>query len=404
MPGSVFVITELYYPEETSTGHLLTYTAEGMARSVPVRVICSQPTYSARGIRAPERELRNGVEIERCAGTTLDKDSLWRRAINAATISISVVSRVLLRLRAGDVALVVTNPPFLPFGVAVACRLRRARCVLLIHDVYPEVLTAAGMTSRRSALARMLVVATRWLYSTVDRIIVLGRDMEMLALRKLPVRDHKKVRIIPNWADDDIVSSPKGTNVLLQELGLTNKVIVQYAGNMGRTHGIETLVAASRDARVQDIHWLFIGSGAKKAWLTEVSRNMENITILGNRPRSDQGSFLNACDVAIISFVPGMAGVSVPSRMYNIMAAGKPIIAVCDPESELAQVVSEEDIGWVVPPGDVERLVLALDEVRNNPASVMARGLRARHAALTKYSLVRSTADYVAVMRELLSA
>jgi glycosyltransferase involved in cell wall biosynthesis len=405
MANRAFVVSELYYPEETSTGYLLTRIAEGIAHDVPVVAICSQPTYSARGIRAPARERRHDVDIERCAGTTFDKNSLVGRALNAVTISLSLWWRVLRRVRRGDVVIVVTNPPFLPFGVLLACRLRGARCALLVHDVYPEVLVAAGLSRGSSVIARIAHVATKWLYRHSDRVIVLGRDMEALAKRKLD-GDTSKIVVIPNWADaDEIVPTPKATNALLGELGLAERFVVQYAGNMGRTHGLETLFAAAQRVH-EDVRWLFIGSGAKKGWLEKsIGREgLESITVLGNRPREEQRVFLTACDVAVISFVPGMAGVSVPSRMYNIMAAGKPIIAVADEESELAHVVSEERIGWVVRPGDVDGLVALLDRIAGQPALVHEYGARARAVASTKYARPMVIDRYLRLVRELLAA
>jgi colanic acid biosynthesis glycosyl transferase WcaI len=405
MAKRAFVVSELYYPEETSTGYLLTKIAEGMARDVAVTAICSQPTYSARGTRAPSRERRNGVDIERCAGTTLDKNTLWGRALNAVTISVALWWRVLRRIRRGDVAIVVTNPPFLPFGILLACRVKRARCALLVHDVYPEVLVAAGLSRRTSAIARATRRATRWLYRQSDRVIVLGRDMEILASQKLDGPSDKIV-VIPNWADtEDILPSPKEENALLRELGLTARFVVQYAGNMGRTHGLEMLFAAAKRVRA-DVHWLFIGSGAKKGWLERaIARDgVRSMSILGNRPRNDQPVFLTACDVAIISFVPGMAGVSVPSRMYNIMAAARPIIAIADEASELARVVSEERIGWVIAPGDVDGLVAILDRLPGEPQVVREFGARARTVAASKYPLSRAIDRYLRLVRDLLAA
>ena len=405
MAKRAFVVSELYYPEETSTGYLLTKIAEGIARDVPVTAICSQPTYSARGTRAPSREHRNGVDIERCGGTTLDKNALWGRALNAVTISLALWWRVFRRIRRGDVAIVVTNPPFLPFGVVLACRARGARCALLVHDVYPEVLVAAGLSRRSSPISRIAQAATRWLYRRSDRVVVLGRDMAALATRKLDGRPGRIV-LIPNWADtEDIAPSPKEANALLRELGLTDRFVVQYAGNMGRTHGLEMLFSAAKRVRAE-VHWLFIGSGAKKAWLERaIARDgIRSVSILGNRPRDDQPVFLTACDVAVISFVPGMAGVSVPSRMYNIMAAGRPIIAIADEESEVARVVSEERIGWVIAPGDVDALVAILDRLPAEPWLVQEYGARARSVAASKYPLSCAVDGYLRLVRDLLAA
>lgn len=386
----VWVISELYYPEETSTGHFLTQIAEGLARYHPVSVLCSQPTYSARGVRAQARETRNGVDIRRCGGATLNKDRLPFRMINLATISLSVFCSAVLRIRRDDAVLVVTNPPLLPFVVYIACRWHRARCLLLIHDVYPEVLVAAGMIRPDSLLARWIGRLTRWLYKGSDRIIVLGRDMQELVGRKLGVATSRVV-IIPNWADvTEIAPIPREQNLLLRQLGLIEKFVVQYSGNMGRTHDLESLVAcAALLKKRSDVHFLLIGSGAKKAWLEDAIRRegLPNATVMSARSRSELSDSLSACDLAFLSFIPGMAGVSVPSRMYNILAAGKPILAAADSESELARVVLEERVGWVVDPGCPDKTVqtiLAAKEAAGERAEMAGR---ARAAAEKKYTL-----------------
>lgn len=262
----VWVVSELYYPEETSTGYFLTGIAEGLAGQFPVNVLCSQPTYAKRGTRAPAVEQHNGVNIRRCFGTTLNKDVLAFRLINLLAISVSIFFNALLRIRKNDAVLVVTNPPLLPFAVNFACRLRGAECLLLIHDIYPEVLVAAEITNTASFITRAISRMNRRLYRSADRIIVLGRDMADLVQRKLGNHDSKVV-VIHNWADLDLVTPrSRADNALLNSLKIKDKFVLQYMGNMGRTHGLETLgEAALKLAGGENIHFLFIGSGAKKS-------------------------------------------------------------------------------------------------------------------------------------------
>jgi glycosyltransferase involved in cell wall biosynthesis len=229
----------------------------------------------------------------------------------------------------------------------------------------------------------------------VRTIIVLGRDMRALLGRKLGSRQDR-VAVIANWGDvDSVRPAPRANNRLIQQHGLAEKFVVLYAGNLGRSHDIESLLeCATLLRREVEIHFLVIGSGAKKTWLqrTVRERRLTNMTILEHRPRCEQIEFLNACDVSIITFVAGMAGVSVPSRMYNVLAAGKPIIAMADRESELALVVNEERVGWVIAPGRVLDLASAIREARDAPQRVKAMGLRARSVVEQKYTL-RHTID-----------
>ena len=400
--GTVWILSELYHPEETSTGWIMTGIAEGLAVRFDVKVLCAQPTYSARGIRASATEVRHGVEIRRCASTTLDKNRLVPRALNAVSLSASIFAQALRRFRARDLVLVVTNPPALPFLAAAACRIRGSRCLLLIHDVYPEALVAAGLIRRGGWGARILAHVTRRLYRRMARIVTLGRDMSALVAGKSP-EVASRIVAITNWADAELVRPrPRERNSMLRDLGLTGKFVVQWAGNMGRTHALDVVVTAAARCEDRGVHFLFAGDGARKQWLeAEIARRgLANATVIPNQPRAASEVLLNACDVALFAAVPGMSGVSVPSRMYNILASGKPMIAMADPSTELAAVIEEEGVGWVVPVGDVDGLVAAIDAARSDPAGLAAMGVRARRAAESKYSPASVVAQWVRLVQD----
>lgn len=389
----ITIVTELYYPEETSTGYILTKIAEGLASNNTVTVLCSQPTYSALGKKAPKYERRHQVDIVRCASSSLNKNQLIFKLINVIVISISIFLKMLFHVTPKQQVLVVTNPPLLPYLAAFACWLKGARCILLVHDVYPEVLIAAGLFSANKLPSKIGKYLSNRLYKHFELIVVLGRDMRDLILEKIAEGQSEKVVIIPNWSDiEQITPAEKEGNELLCQLNLNNRFVIQYAGNMGRTHGLEVIISvAEKLIANKEIHFLFIGSGAKRVWLEQklTGNTNLNISLLPSKPRSESQIFLNACDVAIISFMAGMSGISVPSRMYNILAAGKPIIAIADPSSELALVIEEEHIGWVVPPNNEKMLEEVILYAQANPSELKAMGVRARIAAESKYTLAK---------------
>lgn len=400
MPQRIWLVSELYYPEETSTGYYITKIAEGLADRFETHVLCGQPTYSARGLRAPRKEVHKGVHIERCAGTTLDKNVLLFRLVNIITLSLSIFFRAIFKFKRGDQVLVVTTPPSLPFIVALASRLRGAKYLLLIHDNYPEILIAAQKVRADAALVRVMNWMNRRLYKGAARIIVVGRDMEKLVAVKLN-GDAVRIVTIPNWAELERVDpAPRATNALLAELGLSDKFVLLYAGNMGYPNDLDSIVWCAEKLLAQEkFHFLFIGSGVKRRWLEEAvkKKSLSNVTVLPPRPREDQTNFLNACDIAVISFVDKMLGVSMPSRTYNTLAAGKPMIGIADPKSELATVIEEEAVGWVVPPGEAEKLLNVIQAAEAQPQLLLEMGARARAAAESKYSLDKAVADYLAV-------
>jgi glycosyltransferase involved in cell wall biosynthesis len=173
---------------------------------------------------------------------------------------------------------------------------------------------------------------------------------------------------------------------------------------MGRVHDIELLVAASRRLRQTspDVHLLFVGSGAKSGLVADAAAEAgSNISMVGPRQRSEQNDFLNACHVSVMALAPGMAGVGVPSRLYNVLAAGRPLIAAVDAESEPARVIREERVGIDTPPGDVEAFTRAVEAARADPHALREAGARARRAAVERFGFDRILAAYRELISEL---
>ncbi len=398
----LWVVSELYYPEETSTGYYLTRIAEGLTGDFDVKVLCGQPNYSARGIVAPKHEVHNRVEIFRASGTTLDKNVIPFRVLNMLTLGISIFLKALKRFRQGDRVLVVTTPPNMPFVVALAALTKGAAYTLLIHDNYPEILIACGKTQPGSLLVSVVSYLNRWLYKSAAKIIVVGRDMQELLRAKTDGLD-VPITNIPNWSELESVSpADRSGNLLLREIGLSDKFVFLYAGNMGYPNDLESIVECADSLQDRtDVHFVFLGTGVKRKWLEDYAsdRELGNVTILDPRPRSQQSDFLNACDVALVSLVAKMTGVSMPSRTYNILAAGKPILALTDRESELARVINEEKVGWIVPPGDPVSLRNTILDILNERESLGAMAASARSAALTKYSLETALERYSEELR-----
>lgn len=397
----LWVVTELYYPEETSTGYYLTRTAEDMALHFDVNVICGQPNYSARGIKAPSFERHKDVNIYRAAGTTLNKNVILFKLINMITLGISTFFKALFKFKRNDIVLVVTTPPSLPFVTATAALLRGANYVPLIHDNYPEILFAVGKSSENSLLSSVMGFANRWLYKHAARLIAVGRDMKLLLERKTSGLD-VPIEVIPNWAELETVEPrDRSHNALLAELGLRDKLVFLYAGNLGYPNDVETIVDSAEQLISSDeIHFIFLGAGVKRPWLEKQvnERQLNNITLLDPKPRSEQIVFLNACDVALVSLVSKMRGVSMPSRTYNILAAGKPMLALTDDESELAFVIDDDQVGWHIEPGNAARLTETILEISSRKSELNEMGTRARKSALERYSQSTASEKYLEVL------
>lgn len=398
----LWIITELYYPELTSTGYYMTEIAEGLAEQCPVSVICGQPNYSARGVTAPPKEFRNGVEIFRLPFARLNKNVFLFRVINMVTLAVAVLFSALKNLNKGERVLVVTTPPLLPFVAAFASLARGCPYTLLIHDVYPDLAAAVGKTRPGSIIFRFSDFANRWLYKHASKIIVVGRDMADKIKEKSAGLD-PCIEYIPNWAELETVEPrPRDGNELLAALGIETDLVLLYAGNLGYPNDIESILKAAEILAKSKaaVHFLFVGDGVKRR-LVEAAvsgKNNGNITYIGPKPRSEQSIFLNACDAGLVALVRGMLGVSMPSRTYNLLAAGRPILAITEPGSEIERTVTEASAGWCVEPGNPQALANKILEILAEREKLPEMGRRAREAAVGRFGLAMAIARYREVL------
>ena len=202
------------------------------------------------------------------------------------------------------------------------------------------------------------------------------------------------IRLLPNWSDNDKVNCiAKEDTQLYKELGIHNFVF-QFAGNIGHAQGIDNILSAIDRIKEKNISFLFIGGGAKAHTVEEFSNTHSNVISLGYRNRSEQNDFLNMCDVAIVTLSDGMYGLGVPSKAYNIMATGKPILFVGEPTSEIALCIQEYGIGWVVGPNNPDALVNAIEKIYSQRDHIkdfskksrqLADGLFSKQNILNKY-------------------
>ncbi len=385
----IWTFSELYYPEETSTGYFMTKISEKLSFNFNSFAICSQPTYSFRGIKSPRNEIYNGVNILRVFSTTFNKDKPLSKLINILSFSVSAFITGIKHIKKGDSIFVVTNPPLLPFIVMIISRLSGAKYILRIDDVYPDILIVANKLKKNGLIANIFNKLNRLLYKNAFSIIVLGRDMKNLIISKEQTTKNK-IKIITNWGETDNISPNISLgNKFRNKLGLQHKFVLLWAGNMGIPHGIEDIFNIVQLLNNnKKVHFLFIGSGVKKNWLMKniSNSNLSNCTFLDPMPRSKQEMFLNSCDIVLSSLIEGMEGVSVPSRMYNIFSAGKPILGIGDNRAELAFLLKEYQIGWNLIPGDISSAKEIIENLIFNKKQLVDMGLRAHQIASDKYS------------------
>jgi colanic acid biosynthesis glycosyl transferase WcaI len=398
-PGKIVMVSQHFAPDPSTTATYLTAIANGLRPDREVLVI-SGTTHSA-STPAPGTAQPRVVELRTW---TPEKDALVRRAIAMALFAVRTFFATLKYVGAGDVVLCVTTPFILPYPVTLATKLRRASVILLIYDLYPEALVMAGLVRPQSLLTRAIRFANGLLFPALDAIITIGRDVEALLLAYKNV-ESRKIKFIPNWA-----LLPIGYREITAgnsfRRRFAGKLIVGLSGNLGFTHNAGTVYEAARLLKDEkDIRFLLSGWGSGWKQLTELHAKapLDNVTLIDRVPESELEEFLSAADVWTIPYRRNVAGVSVPSRIYNLLAVGRPVIVTAEAGSEAALMLKEEDIGWVARPEDPLDLAEAIRSAAANPEETLAKGRRAALAA-QRYTYDRAIASYRQIVNEVMCA
>lgn len=401
----LLILTENFYPTNSSGGRLMTTLAEDLVEEgMDVTVLASRGNYRGER-RVGRKDSHNGVTIRRVPAGGFRRDWPPGRLVNELILTLGMFFAVLLRRRL-DVILVTSSPPFLAPAVALAATIRRAVLVYVVMDVFPEMAAATGLLPRRSVVYRCWDALSRFACQRSSRVVVLGRCMKEVVRRKLG-RKALEPFVLPNWADGrEIVplDSSSENPFFVKYPELRWKFIVQYSGNFGRFHDFETILrAAERLKERGDICFVLIGQGARQSWLvSEIdARRLTNVHLLPFQPQEELVYSLAAQSVALVTLERGTEGLCVPSKFYPVLAAGKPVIAVMGRSSEVARVVDEERIGMVVSQYDVDALVSALEKLSTSPEECQAMGERARRVQQLRFDRSGAVVRYYDLLVDL---
>jgi colanic acid biosynthesis glycosyl transferase WcaI len=394
-PGKIVVASQHYPPDQSTTAAIMFAIANHLARDVPVLVL-SGSAGAASG--KPDQLGQPGViEIRnRIPG----KAALIRRATAEILFAVRIFLALLRRLQRGDVAITVTAPFMLPYAVVAAARLKRARSALIMHDLYPDVLVMAGLLQPSSVLTRAIRAVNALMFRGLSAVITIGRDTEQLLLRYRGVmRD--KIRFIPNWATLAPRVRPIDRNNPYRR-PYAARFMVGLSGNLGFTHDPVIVFEAARLLRNDaDIHFLLSGWGIGFERLKEMQSeaDLPNVSLVDRVADENLEAFLSAADIWLIPYRKNVAGISIPSRFYNLLAVGRPVLIVSEPGAEAALTVTEHDVGWVVAPGDAGELARTI-----RLAALSEDPLRAERAAAIarRYNFADAMAGYSALAQELL--
>jgi len=401
--AKVVIVSHYYAPDISATGQILhSLGKELAARGFVVAALTALPSYGPPELRptAPHRDVLDGVRVLRVRSTRFSKDRLAGRLLNILTF-IAQVTRHVLFGPSDRVYLYVTNPPFLPMVGAFVSLLRRHRYVVLLHDSYPQVAVWVGAIKRGSMIERIWHRLNRITYRRAAQTIVLCEKARDLVCDTYGI-DRAHVHEVHNWADGEFLRpKPKAESRFAREHGLIDPFVVMYSGNLGLFYDFETILLAAEKLRGENFRLVLIGAGGRAEWIREQteSRGLTNVDLLPYQPKETIPDSLAGCDVSLVSIADGIEGISFPSKLYSSLAMGKPILAVCEAESQLRRLVEDNDAGAWAPAGDAEQTAQTIRGMMKEPEVCTRQGQHARQLFESRFAIQHCVDGYERVLR-----
>ncbi len=370
----LLVFNQYYWPGFEATAHLLSELLAALADHFEITVVTGTLRDPPVG---PGRASHDGVEIVRVSSTSYDRRRLSRRAANYLSYLFASL-RTGLRAGKPDVVLCMTDPPIIANVALVVARRFRVPLVVVSQDVFPEV--AVQLKRLENPVVVGVLRALIGFYLTrADRVVAIGERMRERLVAK--GADPERTTVIPNWVDTAKLAPRPIDNAWAREQGLTDKFVVMHSGNVGHAQNLDALVRATTFLRdLDDLTVVIAGAGARHDELVELARvlDADPVRFLPYQPRETLGDSLSTANVHVVGLARGLAGYVVPSRLYGILAVGRPVIVAADADSETARVVEEVGCGVVVPPGRPELLARAIRRAYDGELDLEAMGRRGR--------------------------
>ena len=378
-----------YWPDQAATGQLLTELAEDLVARYghDVTVVAGRALNAAveegAGWRGGliGREAHKGVTIRRANGTRMRPGRFVARATNyvsyfaAATVASFGVDRP-------DVVVSLTDPPFVGLAGLWTARRTGARFVYLCEDIFPEV-AALIEDFQNDAVNGVLDRVNRYLLRHADAVIALGDRMRRRLVEEKGA-DPARVEVIHNWADCDAILPGPRDNRFARAHGLVDRFVVMHSGNVGLSQNLEVLIdAADRLRSREGLTIAIIGDGSKRHALEAMAtaRGLDNVRFFPYQPKALLHESFASADAFVVSLKSGLEGFIVPSKVYGILAAGRPYIAATDPSAEPAAIVREGACGLVAAPDDPAALADAIATLYDDRVATREMGARARRVA-----------------------
>ena len=267
-----------------------------------------------------------------------------------------------------------------------------------LQDIYPDVAVALGKVPD-NWMIRRLRKSLFSIYRSCDRMVVLSEDMKRLLVSGGV--DGDKVDIVPNWADPEVVQ-PLAQSRFRISNGLEEKFVVMYSGNLGLTQRLEEfLLAAELLHDLPRVVFVFVGQGSQRESLVNLVRqkNLTNVRFFDYQPKSELAQSLNAADLHLVPLTRELSQCLMPSKLYGILAAGRPYLTNAPADSELARLTNEYQVGITVAPGSPKAIADGIRRAANNASGISDMGKNARKLALSEFTREKSAEKFRAVLK-----
>jgi glycosyltransferase involved in cell wall biosynthesis len=402
----LIILNQFFYPDHSATSQLMTELAESLIeRGVTVTALAGRGRYNG-GERFLPREEYQGVRVERAWSTSFGKRTVAGRISDYISFYL-VACWKLLRLPAHDVVMALTTPPLIGLVALLMGRLRRMRVIMLVQDVYPDIAVALGALRAGSIATRALDWVSTQVLKRSDRMVVLSESMRVCIAAKVGDEHASRIDVIHNWADGtDIRPLTEAVNPFTVEYKLGESFVVLFSGNLGLVNEFTTVLEAARLLRDRsDIVFLFVGEGAKESEIRAFieRHSLSNIRLLPYQPRNMLRYSLAAGDALLVTLADGLAGLSVPSKAYAIMAAGRPLLFVGDGHSDIARIIVESGCGAVLATGNGRGLANVITAWASERSKLKELGDAARAIFEARFDRKRAVNAYIETFEKCLS-
>jgi colanic acid biosynthesis glycosyl transferase WcaI len=392
----ILVFNEYYPPDTSATAKMTALMCEHLARRHKVTVVAGRPSYDPTEYypyRLLRRDVQNGVTVERVGSTAYPRHKMKRRVANYLSyLALAVPRAISLR---SDVVLAMTDPPIAGIAGAFVTKITGRPFVYNIQDLYPE-MAVGGDIVRAGKWIERWEKLHRWALRQAARVIVLGDDMRNRVLAKGIAPE--RVAIVRSGATAP-PAMPEKCDPVIKELRCGFPFVAVHAGNLGFYGAWNALIEAAKLLRNENSGIVFVGDGANRPSIESSASGLPNVRFLPFRPVEQIPHVMMAGDVHIVTVKRGLEGVVVPSKLYSILAAGRPVLVVAPPECDAARIVTEAGCGVAADPDDPAAVAQAIRTLRDDPTRLAEMGIRAREAA-SKYARVDELNRFTAIVEE----